>query len=60
MNHKQSWPVITLLLLAAGCGPTLPDDDDDDTLETTSLDIDMSGGEAWVSMREGGSWKPAR
>jgi len=52
--------VITLLLLAAGCGPTLPDDDDDDTLETTSLDIDMSGGEAWVSMREGGSWKPAR
>jgi hypothetical protein len=54
MNHKQSWPVIMLLLLAAGCGSPLPDDDDDDdTLDTTALDIDMSGGEAWVSMREG-------
>ena len=54
MSLERSWPVIAFLLLAAGCGPMLPDDDDDDdTLETTSLDIDMSDGEAWVSMREG-------
>ena len=53
MPLERSWILVILLILVAACGPTLPDDDDDDALETTVLDIDMSGGEAWLSLREG-------
>jgi len=44
--------------LASACGPT-PPGDDDDILATTSLDIDLAAGEAWVSLREGRVLDPA-
>ena len=42
-----------MLLLAAGCGQNPPDDDDDSVLETTTINVDLSAGEAYLSLREG-------
>jgi len=56
--ERISLTVLLLAALASGCGPNPPGDDDDDILETTTLDVDLAAGEAWLSLREGRVLEP--